>query len=187
MKVQEMTYIALFTAVMGALGLVPPIMLTFTPVPITLQTLGVLLSGGVLGARLGAFSQILFLLLVAAGMPLLSGGRGGIGVFFGPSAGYLLAYPLTAFIIGYLLTKFKAKSLQSILFINLTVGILLIYFIGIPVQAFIMEISLFQAIKLSLVYIPGDVLKAIIASYLVYQLRKSPIISRKLAKSSETL
>ncbi|KKI94040.1 biotin biosynthesis protein BioY [Bacillus sp. SA1-12] len=187
MKVHEMTYIALFTAVMGALGLVPPIMLSFTPVPITLQTLGVLLSGGVLGARLGALSQILFLLLVAAGIPLLSGGRGGIGVFFGPSAGYLVAYPITAFIIGYLLTKFRTQSIQSILFINLTVGILLIYCIGIPIQAFIMKLSLIQAIKLSLIYIPGDVLKAIFASYLVYQLRKSPVISRKLAKSSETL
>ena len=63
---------------MGALGLLPPIFLTFTPVPISLQTIGVLLAGGILGARLGAISQIVFLLLVAAGLPLLSGGRGGL-------------------------------------------------------------------------------------------------------------
>ena len=74
--------------------------LTFTPVPITLQTIGVLLAGGILGARLGAISQIVFLLLVATGLPLLSGGRGGIGVFVGPSAGYLLSYPLTHFALG---------------------------------------------------------------------------------------
>lgn len=98
MKVKEMTYVALFAAVMGALGLVPPIMLSFTPVPITLQTLGVLLAGGILGARLGGISMAVFLLLVAAGAPLLSGGRGGIGVFFGPSAGYLISYPVTAFL-----------------------------------------------------------------------------------------
>ena len=71
MKIQEMTHVALFAAIMGALGLLPPIFLTFTPVPITLQTIGVLLAGGILGARLGAISQIVFLLLVAAGLPTL--------------------------------------------------------------------------------------------------------------------
>jgi biotin transport system substrate-specific component len=187
MKIQEMTYIALFTAVMGALGVIPPIMLSFTPVPITLQTLGVLLSGGVLGARLGALSQVVFLLLVACGIPLLSGGRGGFGVFVGPSAGYLLAYPITAFCIGYLLSRVRILQLRTVLLTNLTIGIFLIYLIGIPVQAFVMNIPLLQAIKLSVVYLPGDVLKAVLASYLIYRLRKSPIIYRKLSKSSETL
>ena len=91
-----MTQVALFAAIMGALGLLPPIFLSFTPVPITLQTIGVLLAGGILGARLGAISQIVFLLLVATGLPLLSGGRGGLGVFVGPSAGYLLSYPINS-------------------------------------------------------------------------------------------
>lgn len=186
MKIREMTYVALFAAVMGALGLVPPIMLSFTPVPITLQTLGVLLAGGVLGARLGAWSQIVFLLIVAAGAPLLSGGRGGIGVFVGPSAGYLLAYPITAFCIGYFLSRFRTLALRNILFLNLTVGIFLIYLIGIPVQAFVMNIDLLQAVKLSLIYIPGDVLKAILASFLVHRLLKSPVFYRKLSKTFET-
>ena len=75
-----MTKVALFAAVMGVLGLMPPIPIGVIPVPITLQTLGVILSGGILGARLGAMSQIVFLLLVATGLPLLAGGRGGLGV-----------------------------------------------------------------------------------------------------------
>ncbi|KAF0817318.1 MULTISPECIES: biotin transporter BioY [unclassified Cytobacillus] len=187
MKVKEMTYVALFAAVMGALGLVPPIMLSFTPVPITLQTLGVLLAGGILGARLGGISMAVFLLLVAAGAPLLSGGRGGIGVFFGPSAGYLFSYPLTAFVIGYLLSRFKTLKLMNIMLINLTAGIFLIYLFGIPVQAFMMDIPLAEAIKLSLVYIPGDVLKATLASLLVYRLMKHPIINKQFSKSLETL
>jgi biotin transport system substrate-specific component len=168
---------------MGALGVVPPIMLSFTPVPITLQTLGVLLAGGVLGARLGAMSQTIFLLLLAAGMPLLSGGRGGLGVFVGPSVGYMISWPITAFCIGYLLSRFQTLKIQHILFINLTVGILLIYLIGIPVQAFMMGIPLLKAAQLSLIYIPGDVLKAILASILVYRLRKHPVFSRSLATS----
>lgn len=186
MKIQEMTYIALFAAIMGALGLVPPIMLSFTPVPITLQTLGVLLAGGVLGARLGAWSQVVFLLIVAAGIPLLSGGRGGIGVFVGPSAGYLLAYPITAFCLGFILSRLKNLNFRHIIITNLTVGIFLIYLIGVPVQAFIMDIPLLDAVKLSLVYIPGDILKATLASYLVFRLRKSPFIYRKLHNISGT-
>jgi biotin transport system substrate-specific component len=183
MKIKEITYVAVFAAVMGALGVVPPIMLSFTPVPITLQTVGVLLAGGVLGARLGAMSQTIFLLLLAAGMPLLSGGRGGLGVFVGPSVGYIISWPITAFCIGYLLSRFQTLKIQHILFINLTVGILLIYLIGIPVQAFMMDIPLLKAVQLSLFYIPGDVLKAILASILVYRLRKHPVFSRSLATS----
>ena len=183
MKIKEITFVAVFAAVMGALGVVPPIMLSFTPVPITLQTLGVLLAGGVLGARLGAMSQTIFLLLLAAGVPLLSGGRGGLSVFVGPSVGYIISWPITAFCIGYLLSRFQTLKIQHILFINLTVGILLIYLIGIPVQAFMMDIPLLKAVQLSLIYIPGDVLKAILASILVYRLRKHPFFSRSLATS----
>ncbi|WP_144552025.1 biotin transporter BioY [Bacillus sp. X1(2014)] len=183
MKLKEITFVAVFAAVMGALGIVPPITLSFTPVPITLQTLGVLLAGGVLGARLGAMSQTVFLLLVAVGVPLLSGGRGGLSVFVGPSVGYLISWPITAFVIGYLLSRIANLKLHHVLFINLTVGILLIYLIGIPVQALIMHISGLNAVKLSLVYLPGDVLKAVLASILVYRLRKHPVFSRSLATS----
>ncbi|MED4223793.1 biotin transporter BioY [Neobacillus cucumis] len=183
MKLKEMTFVAVFAAVMGALGIVPPITLSFTPVPITLQTLGVLLAGGVLGARLGAMSQTVFLLLVAVGVPLLSGGRGGLSVFVGPSVGYLISWPITAFVIGNLLSRIANLKLKHVLVINLTVGILLVYLIGIPVQALIMHISVLNAVKVSLVYIPGDVLKAVLASILVYRLRKHPVFSRSLAAS----
>src|SRR5213080_3208725 len=153
MKVLDITYIALFGASMGAMVLVPPIMLSFTPVPIVLQTLGVLLAGTVLGPKRGALSMVVFLLIVAAGIPLLSGGRGGVSVFVGPSAGYLLAYPITAGCVGFLVSRFRNLKLRNILLVNLTVGIFLIYLIGVPVQAFVMNIPVLQAAKLSLVYI----------------------------------
>lgn len=183
MKIKEMTYVALFAAIMGILGLMPPITLSFTPVPITLQTLGVVLAGGILGARLGSLSIIVFLLLVAAGMPLLSGGRGGIGVFFGPSAGYLIGYPIAAFCIGFIFSKIRTLKFSHILGTNLTVGIFTVYLTGIPVQAFMMNLPLMETIKLSLVYLPGDIIKAAIASVLVYRLQKYPIIYRNFAKS----
>lgn len=186
MKVKDITYVALFAAIMGAMGLVPPIMLSFTPVPIVIQTLGVLLAGTVLGAKRGALSMIVFLLVVAAGIPLLSGGRGGIGVFVGPSAGYLISYPITAGVVGYLTSRFRETKLRNILLVNLTAGILLVYLIGVPVQAFIMHIPVLQAAKLCLVYIPGDILKAVLASYLAYRLLKSPVSFQTISKASET-
>ncbi|MGE8203008.1 biotin transporter BioY [Heyndrickxia sp. NPDC080065] len=187
MKVRDITYIALFAAIMGALGLVSPIFLSFTPVPITLQNIGVLLAGGVLGARLGAWSQIVFLLLVAAGMPLLSGGRGGISVFVGPSAGYLFGYIIIAFLLGFIISRIRVLSFIKILVTNLLVGVFLLYVFGVPVQSFVMNIPLLQAIKLSLVYIPGDIIKAVIATFLVYKLRKSPALKIHTYKEKETL
>jgi biotin transport system substrate-specific component len=186
MKVLDMTYVALFAAIMGAMGLVPPIMLSFTPVPIVLQTLGVLLAGSVLGAKRGALSMVVFLLIVAAGVPLLSGGRGGLSVFVGPSAGYLMSYPLTAGLVGFLVSRFRQIKLWKILSVNLTVGIFFIYLIGVPVQAFVMHIPVLQAAKLCLVYIPGDIIKASVASYLAYRLLKSPVSFQKISKASET-
>ncbi len=77
MKIQDIVYVALFAALTAALGVIPRIDLGVVPVPITAQTLGPMLAGSILGARRGATSQILFLLLLAAGLPLLAGGRGG--------------------------------------------------------------------------------------------------------------
>jgi len=172
MKTKDMTYVALFTAVMGALGLVPPIFLSFTPVPITLQTMGVMLAGGILGARLGALSQFIFLCLVAVGIPLLSGGRGGMSVFFSPSAGYLISYIFAAFFIGWTLSKLKTLTFTKVFITNVMFGILLVYAFGIPVQAMLLHIPFWKSLQLSLVYIPGDCIKAIIAAYLITKVRK---------------
>ena len=87
------------TAVICILGLVPGIPLPFMPVPIVLQNIGIFLAGVILGRKYGALSVIIFLLLAATGLPLLSGGRGGIGVFAGPSAGFLFLYPVVAHIL----------------------------------------------------------------------------------------
>lgn len=183
MHIREMTQVALFAAIMGALGLLPPLFLSFTPVPITMQTIGVLLAGGILGARLGAMSQIVFLLLVATGLPLLSGGRGGLSVFVGPSAGYILSYPITAFCLGYIQSRFKQLRLGPVLLTNLTIGIFLIYLFGVPVQAFVMNIDLLLAMKMSLVYLPGDAIKATLASFVVYKLQAYPVFNRRLLTS----
>jgi len=185
MRVKDLAYIALLAAVMGVLGLMPPIAVPYSPVPITLQTLGVLLAGGLLGAKRGGLSMLLFLVLVVAGAPLLSGGRGGPSVFVGPSAGYLISWPITAFVIGLIISRFKKAQLWKVLLVNLTVGIFLIYLFGIPVQAAFTNTSVFVTAKLSQVYLPGDIIKAIIASILVNRLLNNAYFAKMIAEEKK--
>ncbi|KEK23203.1 biotin transporter BioY [Bacillus gaemokensis] len=173
MNTKNLVFVALFSAIMGVLGLVPPIALSVTPVPITLQTLGVMLAGGLLGSRLGALSQMVFLLVVGVGAPLLAGGRGGPGVFVSPSAGYLIGYIVGAFVIGYLVERLRQVSVIKVFLINIIGGILVVYIFGVTVQSFIMDISIWHAMKVSVVFLPGDFIKAVIAAILVPRLHRS--------------
>jgi len=77
------------------------------PVPFTLQTLMVLLAGSVLGAKNGAYSQLLYLAAGAIGLPVFAqtGDTFGIARLFGPTGGFLLAFPIAAFLVGYLVEK----------------------------------------------------------------------------------
>ena len=76
MKAKDITQIALMTAVIVILGMFPGIPLGFIPVPIVLQNMGVMLAGALLGPKKGTISVALFLILVAIGMPFMSGGNG---------------------------------------------------------------------------------------------------------------
>ncbi|SDS09484.1 biotin transporter BioY [Agromyces flavus] len=102
---RDLAQIAVFAALIAALGLPGALSIGGMAVPITFQTLGVMLAGAILGARKGALSVVLLLALVAAGLPLLAGGRGGIAVFVGPSVGYLIGWVLGAFVIGWLTAR----------------------------------------------------------------------------------
>ncbi len=77
------------------------------PVPYTLQTFFVLLSGAFLGSRNGALSQLFYLSLGALGLPVFAGNEAGVLKLFGPSSGYLLSFPLAAAVIGYLVHQRK--------------------------------------------------------------------------------
>lgn len=79
--------------------------LGFTPVPVNLGTLAVFLTGGLLGKKYGTVSMVVYVLLGAAGVPVFSGFRGGIGVLAGPTGGYIIGYIAAVFIIGALVEK----------------------------------------------------------------------------------
>lgn len=175
---RDIVHIALMASIMAVLGIFPPITLPIVAVPITAQSLGVMLAGGVLGARRGALSMVLFLVLVAVGLPLLSGGRGGFAVFLGPSGGFLLGWIVAAFAIGVLVEKFWEKLNYINAFIACVAGgIILLYVIGIPWVAVAAKISLSQAFFGSMPFVPGDIVKAIIASGVIVTVAKSyPVI-----------
>ena len=101
---RSLVLIAFYAALIAALGLVPPVQIAFLGgVPITAQSLGVMLAGVMLGPVRGTLAVLLFLLIVALGAPFLSGGRGGLGVFAGPTIGFLIGWPIGAFVTGYIM------------------------------------------------------------------------------------
>lgn len=154
-----------FAGLVAAMGLVPAFTPFGFPVPVTLQTLGVMIAGAVLGGRRAAISLLIFLGLVALGLPLLAGGRGGLSVFAGPSAGFLLAWPLAAYVIGVLVYRLGApfRTVPGFLAIALG-GIGVVYAIGIPVVAWRAGLSLGAAATGSAVFLIGDTAKVVVAT-----------------------
>lgn len=166
--------IAVFAALMAALGLMGPVPVPVLPVPITAQSLGVMLAGAVLGPWAGAASMALFELLVLIGLPLMAGGRGGIGVFVGPSAGYVYGYIVGALVVG-LCVRYLARRPHwwTVLIGVLVGGIGVVYACGIPVQAAITGMPLAVAAKASMIFLIGDSVKAVVAVLVVMGLWKA--------------
>ena len=106
----DLSYIAVFAGLVAALSLLPGIPLA-AGVPITLQTLAVILTGMILGPGRGAAAVGLYLVAGLAGLPVFSGFRSGLGVLAGPSAGYLLSFPLAALVAG-LLVRFLLRRIR---------------------------------------------------------------------------
>ncbi|AGI66513.1 putative permease protein [Octadecabacter antarcticus 307] len=170
---KNVALIALFAALIAALGLIPKLTLGFG-VPITAQSLGVMLCGTILGSKRGAMSVLLLLLLVAVGLPLLSGGRGGLGLFVSPSAGFLIGWPVAAFVTGMIVEKWRGYSLAVVAGVASVIGgILVMYVFGIAGLSIALDKSLLEATGLVAAFVPGDVIKAVIAGMLTAALAKA--------------
>ena len=179
---RSLTMVALFAALIAVLGLVPKLTLA-SGVPITAQSLGIMLCGTVLGARRGAFAVLLFLFLVALGLPLLSGGRGGLGVFVSPSAGYLFGFPLAAFVTGYVMERWQPRSVFLVACLaSLAGGVVALTIAGVIGMSITLDKTLVEAALLGLPFLPGDIIKAIVAGLLTSELarnRPNSILSRQ--------
>ncbi len=162
--------IASNVAVICILGLIPKIDLPFLPgVPITAQTLGVMLSGLMLSTKDSIYSVSIFLILILIGAPLLSGGRGGLAVFFAPSSGYLIGWIFGAGIISLSLKILKKRIgfFAACCFSCFIGGILVIHFFGVIGLTIIADMEVYQAIMMTLIFIPGDILKCVLACLIV--------------------
>jgi len=178
---RNVALIALFAALIAALGLIPKITLGFG-VPITAQSLGVMLCGAVLGARKGAVAVALFLLLVAIGLPLLAGGRGGLGIFASPSAGFLFGWPVAAFVTGLIVERWRDVPLAVAAGIASVIGgIVVMYVFGIVGLSISLDKTLMESAALVVAFIPGDIVKAVIAGMLtaaIAKARPASVLSR---------
>ena len=172
-RAHRIALVALFAALMAAFGMIPKIDLPLG-VPVTAQTMGVMLAGCMLGASLGFQSMLLFLVAVALGLPLLSGGRGGIGAFFLPSAGYLVSWPLAALVCGgvmRLLSGAQASPRRlafSALAASLVGGVLVIHLMGVAGLVLLAKLSWTQAAIGTLVFVPGDLIKSVLTALIVH-------------------
>jgi biotin transport system substrate-specific component len=163
--------IAVFAAIIAVLGLPGAIPAFGGAVPITAQTLGVMLAGVILGPWRGAAAVVVFEVLVAVGLPLLSGGRGGLGVFVGPSVGYLIGWIIGAFVIGLIVRADRRRPIWWRTALGCVVGgIVVVYAVGIPVQAWATQLPLAQTAVASTVFLPGDILKSVVATLITVAL-----------------
>ena len=186
---RDAALIAVFAGFVAALGVVPAFQPPGFSVPITAQSLGVMLAGAILGARRGAAALVLFLALVAVGLPLLAGGRGGLGVFFGPSVGFLLAWPLAAYVIGWLTERGGSTyRLPWGIVANIVGGIVVLYAAGIAGIAAVAGISVWAATVSTWIFIPGDLVKAVLAAVIARGVHAAypGLISARRSRSKET-
>jgi biotin transport system substrate-specific component len=162
---RDLALVAVFAGLLSALGAVPAFQPFPSISPITAQTLGVMLAGSILGARRGALAVLTFFVLVAAGLPLLSGGRGGMGALTGRSAGFFVGWVLGAWLIGYLVERRPPRwTLGWLVVADAVGGIGVVYLLGIPAMALIGGLPMVEALTLSVVFLPGDTVKVAVAA-----------------------
>jgi len=147
--------------------------LPFSPVPVTGQTCLVLLSGFLLGARLGALCQAVYLLMGAAGVPVFSGFSAGPGVLAGPTGGFLVGFIPASYFCG-LMGELRPRASFAELAAYALGGAALIYGAGVGWLLLAgYSPRLYAAVAIGVLpFLPGDVLKALLCAYLVPRLRR---------------
>jgi biotin transport system substrate-specific component len=165
---------ALFVALVVIGG---KIIIPMAPAPITLQTLVIMLAGSILGARWGAASILVFVALIAVGLPLSASGQGGLAAILGPTGGYILSWPIAAFVIGWMIEKWgragKVKAWQLTV-AHVVGGIIVIYAIGFPWLLAVTGLPLNKAFfSAFLIFLPGDLIKAVAATAIAMALYRA--------------
>lgn len=161
----DLALVAAFAALTAVLAIAPPVYLPGNPAPITLQSLGVMLAGAVLGWRRGGAAIVLMLLVGALGVPVLAGGRPVLAAFQGPTGGFLIGYVVGAAAVGALVQVRLPRPATWWVAVSCVVGgIGVVHLFGIPGMMLRGNLSLPAAATASLAFIPGDLAKAAVAT-----------------------
>ncbi|GAA1052660.1 MAG: biotin transporter BioY [Dietzia sp.] len=170
---RDLAQIAVFAALIVVLGLPGQISIGSAGVPITLQTLGVMLAGALLGWRKGLLS-VLAVIVIGLALPVLAGGRTTLTALASPTAGFLIGWLPAVVVIG-LLTAMLMPRYRLIpgLLINILGGIVVIYAFGVVGMLIRTELTLTAAIAANGVFLPGDLVKAVITAVVAVQVHKS--------------
>ncbi len=136
--------------------------LSFSPVPITLQTAIVLASGFVLGSKYGPLSTVLYLILGAVGLPFFAGNKSGIEHLFGSTSGYLFGFIIASYFSGKSSEMRRSRNNKGLIMISIT-STAIIYLFGLIGLIITLNLSVVKAIEIGLLpFIPGDVFKLIL-------------------------
>lgn len=169
-SVKQLALIGLMAAViciLGPLALYIPV----SPVPISLGFLGIYFVTSVLGMKQGTISVLIYILLGLIGMPVFTGFTGGPAKLFGPTGGYIIGYIFMALICGFFVDKFE-KNLP-LYFLGMILGTVVCYLFGTVWLGCLLHMTFAEALAAGVLpYIPGDLVKLIIAMIVGCQLRK---------------
>jgi len=173
----DLGLIAVYAALVAGAALVPGLALNGFGVPITFQTLAVMLTGLVLGPARGFAAVGLYTLLGLAGLPIFSQGRSGLAILAGPSAGYIIAFPIAAAVVGWLATVVirrttKARALWFFLAATVT-SVVFVHTLGVLGIALNSKATLEQAFLSDLVFYPGDIIKNLLAAAVAVALHRA--------------
>jgi biotin transport system substrate-specific component len=173
LTLRDLSRIAIFAAIIAALTLPGEIPLA-SGVPISLQTLGVMLAGVVLGAYRGSLAVALYVILGLIGLPILSGHSSGFAVLAGPTAGFLIGFIPGALVAGLIAHSAKQKfSVVRVILGSIAGGIGVIYAIGIPVMAANLQVDLATATGYSSPYLIGDAIKVALTTIIAAALYRA--------------
>ncbi len=171
MKAKTIAVCAVFAAIMCVFSVIT---VPIGPVPVTLGFLGVMVTAVILGAKRGALSVAVFILLGAVGLPVFSGFKGGFQVLLGPTGGYIWSYVPMALLIGFASAKNpKNKWLAMLKIFLVCIGAALLgYAVGTLQFMLVQKTSFAQALMICVVpFIPFDIAKAAAAVYLGYTVK----------------
>ncbi|HOG18475.1 MAG TPA: biotin transporter BioY [Syntrophales bacterium] len=162
----------IYASMFGALTAVGAyIVIPVPPVPVTMQTFFLYLAACLLGGPLGAWSQIVYVLIGAIGLPVFAAGKGGLGVLLGPTGGYLIGFIVGAYVTGRLARAGKPAGAFRLL-LAMVAGTACLYALGVAQLMVVAKLSPAKALAVGIVpFLPGDAAKMAAAVFIVRMLR----------------